>query len=134
MANLFLPDLFENFLSGSPRRIAAFEFCMGFLTVVLFSIFIYAVPAVIVYKNSFLQAFKTSISIFARVPIFSFFLALIPYLLTVPTTYLAGKSDVIISKFSPELVFYILAVGLFVDMIANVIMTGAVVKFLDEER
>ena len=132
--NLILPKLLAGFLIGSPRRIAVFDVALRLLGVIIYSIFIYAVPSIIVYKNSIMGAFRTSLSFFARFPIFSFFLAFLPFILTVPTTYFADKANLIVSKFSPELVFYVLLAGIIIDMIVNYIMTGTVVKFLIDEK
>lgn len=132
--NWFAPRLFSEFVVGSPRRQLALEIGLKFLTLAAYAVFIYAIPAIVVYKQNILRAFKTSIVFFARFPVFSFFLAFIPYLLSVPITYLSDKVDVIVVKFPPELVFYILLAGIIVDMIINYAVTGAVVRFLLEEE
>ncbi|RKX31060.1 MAG: hypothetical protein DRP46_04175 [Candidatus Zixiibacteriota bacterium] len=132
--NTLLPELFAGQLIGSPRRIIAFETLLRLLAVAVYALFIYAVPSIVVYKNNILKAFKTSLSLFFRFPIFTFFLALIPYLFTVPTSYLSGKSTVIVDKFTPELIFYVLAVGLVIDMLVNFFLTTSVVNFLIEEE
>jgi len=133
-ASLILPELFRSYLEGSPRRAAVFDVVIRLVAVTLYAIFIYAVPSIIVYKNNIIRAFRTTFALFFRYPIFTFFLALLPYLLTVPTSYLTGQSAAIVSKFSPELVFYILAAGLIVDMLVNFILTATVVGLLIEER
>ncbi len=128
--NRYLPQLFSEFLASSPRRQMMFDLVLRLLTVGLYSIFIYALPAMIVYKNSLMAAFKTSFSLFVRNPIFSFFLALLPILLTWPISYITGYADVIIEKYSPELVLYLLGAGIFIDFIVNCLLTAAVVKVL----
>ena len=107
--NWYLPHLTRAYLVGSPRRIMLFEIGIRFITVLIYSIFIYAVPAVIVMRLNFLGALAASIRFFSRYPIFSFFLALIPYLITLPFSHLSGNADSIIAKFSPELIFYVLS-------------------------
>ncbi len=128
--NWYLPQLFSELLASSPRRQMLFDLVLKLLTVGLYSIFIYALPAIIVYKNSLTAAFKTSFSLFRMNPIFSFFLALIPILLTWPISYLTGNANVIIEKYSPELVLYLLGLGIFIDFIVNCLLTTAVVKVL----
>jgi hypothetical protein len=132
-ANWLLPQPFAGLLEGSPRRIALFELLLRLATVFLYSIFIYAVPALVIFNRGIWEAFKTSFSYFMKYPILSCFLTLIPYLISMPTTYLASKSDVVVGKFNPELVFYILTAGLIADFFVNIITTGAVVKFLADE-
>lgn len=131
--NWLVPQFFSGFLQGSPRRLAMFDLIMRLTTVFLYSIFVYAVPALVVLKKNVGQALKVSLTFFFRYPIFTFFLTLLPYLLTVPISYMTSNADVIVTKFSPELVFYILLIGIIIDMIVNFIMTGAIVKFLTEE-
>jgi hypothetical protein len=46
---------------------------------------------------------------------------------------MTNKSELIMSKFYPELIFYIILAGLVIDFFVNVVLTGAVVKFLDEK-
>ncbi len=128
-----LPSIFAGVIQGSPRRVVMFDIILRLFTVFIYSIFMYAVPAIMVYQTSIWGAFKSSFSFFGKYPIFSFFLALIPYLLSVPTTFLISKSDVIVDKFSPELVFYVLVAGIVADLLVNFITTGAVVKFLIDE-
>jgi len=128
--NRYLPQLFSEFLASSPRRQMMFDLVLKLLTVGLYSIFIYALPALIVYKNSLTAAFKTSFLLFGKNPIFSFFLALLPILLTWPISYLTGSVDIIIDKYSPELVLYLLGLGIFIDFIVNCLLTTAVVKLL----
>ena len=110
-----------------------FDLIMRLTTVFIYSVFVYAVPAVVVLQKNIGQAIKISLTFFFRYPIFTFFLALLPYLLTVPISYMTSNADIIVAKFSPELVFYILLIGIVIDMIVNFILTGAVVKFLTEE-
>ncbi len=131
--NRYLPVVFSEQLAFSPRRQMAFDLALRLLTVGLYSIFIYVLPALIVYKNSIVAAFRTSFSLFFKNPIFSFFLAFIPILLTWPISYITGNTNIIIEKFSPELVFYILGAGIFTDFVVNCLLTAAVVKFLLDE-
>ena len=131
--NLYLPDLFGDMLFKSPRRMMVFEIFLRLLTVAVYSVFIYAIPAVIVYRNGLLGAFKTTFRLFARNPFFSFFLALIPFLFSIPISYATDNVTTIVDKFTPELVFYILVAGIFVDFLINYFITGTVVKFLAEE-
>lgn len=133
-ANQFIPGLFSSYLAGSPRRIMLFGVAMKLVTVFIYSPFIYAIPAVIVYGNGILRALRTSLSLFAEYPIFSFFLALIPYLLTVPFSYMYENAGTIVSKFTPELMLYLLIGGVIIDMVVNFILSGTVVKFLLDER
>ncbi|UCD16874.1 MAG: hypothetical protein JSV44_10510 [Candidatus Zixiibacteriota bacterium] len=134
LINWLLPTMLSEYLILSPRRQFVFGIMLRLITVFAFSVFIYAVPSVMVYKNSIAGALKGSVLLFSRYPIFSFFLALVPYLLSVPVSYLLENTPAIVNKFAPVLVFYILTVGIIIDMIINYFVTGTVVKFLLDEK
>ncbi|SYZ73656.1 membrane hypothetical protein [Candidatus Zixiibacteriota bacterium] len=133
LLNRYFPMAAAGFVNGSPRRVALMEILMRLITIGVYAMFVYAVPAVVVERTSIWRGIRLSLNYFARYPIFSFFLALLPYLLTIPVTYITSNSDVVVSKFSPELIFYVLVAGIIIDMIMNFLLTGAVVKFLVEE-
>ena len=132
--NWTLPALFKSILAGSPRRAALFEILLRLFTVFIYGIFIYAVPALMIFRKSIWGALRLSIGYFLKFPIFSFFLALLPYLLSLPVSYATTGVDTIVDKFSPELVFYILLAGIFIDMLINFLTTGAVVRFLADQE
>ncbi|MEP0829028.1 MAG: hypothetical protein HRF51_10950 [bacterium] len=134
LINWALPSLFRSLLAGSPRRIALFEILLRLFTVFVYGIFIYALPAMIIFRKSIWGALQTSFGYFAKYPIFSFFLALLPYLLSLPVSYSMAEVDTIVEKFSPELVFYILLAGIAIDMLINFLTTGAVVRFLLDQE
>jgi len=130
----YLPQYFESFLFGSPKRVIVFEIGLGLTTVLVYSLFIYAVPAIVNYQINFLVALKKSLLFFFKQPIFSFFLAFIVYVTTVPVEILLYFKDTIVSKFAPELVFYILLISLIIELIAYIVFIGALTKFLVEEN
>jgi len=132
--NIYLSPLFRDFLAGSPRRLMIFDIVMKLIGVAVYALFIFVIPAMFVYGKNIFEALKTSLSLFFKYPVFTFFVVLIPYLFTLPITYLSDQSAIIAIKFTPELIFYILSAGLVVDMLVNFVMTGALVSFLLDER
>lgn len=132
--NWFAPRILEPLLVGSPRRMMIFEVGLPLVTVAVYALFVYAVPAVIVYRTNFIAAFGKSLKFFARQPIFTFFLALIANVIPTVLYYLVGKSDFIIADFAPELVFYLLFITIIIDMVIYIIFIGAVTRFLIEEK
>ncbi|MCX6825844.1 MAG: hypothetical protein NTV06_01055 [candidate division Zixibacteria bacterium] len=129
-----IPSLFSGFLAGSPRRIALFDILLKIIIIILYSIFIYTIPAFIIYRKKIWEAFRFSLSYFRKQPFFSFFLVMFPYLLTIPISYMTSRANVVVAKFTPELVLYILLTGIVVDFIINFVLTGAVVKLLTTEE
>ncbi|UCD94709.1 MAG: hypothetical protein JSU69_01265 [Candidatus Zixiibacteriota bacterium] len=134
LVNWLVPEIFSEYLQGSPRRVVIFEMVMRIIGVIIYAVFVYAVPAIIVRGEGIVRALKTSVSYFAGHPFFTFLLVLIPFLFTLPTTYLSAKAGIVVTKFSPELMFYILLGAIIVDMVINFVLTGAVVKFLVEDK
>jgi len=129
----YLPEFFADQLIGSPRRLLVFGAGLRLLTVLVYSVFIYALPAVIVFRTNALKGLWLSFRCFLRYPLFTFFLVFLPYLATVPISYMIERTDIVVTKFSPELVFYLLTAGLFVDMLVNFAVTAAAVVFLIED-
>lgn len=130
----YIPGLFSDLLTKSPRRAMAFEYLLRLAMVIIYTFFIYAMPALIVYRDGLFRAFVTSFKLFGRNPIFTFFLAFIPFLLSLPITYAIDNVTTLVDKFSPELVFYILAGSIVVGFVSNYFITGTVVKFMIDER
>jgi hypothetical protein len=134
VVNWYPPGMARTLLHQSPYRAAAFDIGLKIVTVALYSVFIYAIPAIIVLRQNVLRAIGTSLGYFFKNPFFSFFLALVPYILSLPVSYLTGNTEVIVTRFSPELIYYILVLGIIVDLIINYWVTGAVTLFLIEEK
>ncbi len=132
--NWYLPEIASGMIRHSPRRAALVDFVLKLVTVGIYSVFIYALPTLIILRQNLFRAFATSFGYFFKYPLFSFFLALIPYLLSLPVSYLAQNSEVIVTRFTPELIYYILLIGIIIDMFINYVLTGAVTKFLIEEQ
>jgi len=134
LVNMYIPGLFGDILYKSPRRALLFDGFLKLLTVIIYSIFIYAIPAMIVYGENLWGAIRATFRLFAHNPFFSIFLALIPFLLSLPIVYAIQNVNTIVDKFSPELVFYILIAGIAADFAANYFITGTVTGFLISER
>jgi len=132
--DMYLPGVFEGMLAESPRRQMAFNIVLKLFTVGIYSILMYSIPALILYKNGLLESLKTSFRLFIKYPFFSFLLALVPIIITLPASYGISNANVIVDKFSPELVFYILSAGLLLEFVANYFLTATLVKFMIDEK
>lgn len=133
-AGQLLPSLFEPFLAGSPRRQAAFSYgLMPLVFVVLLTLFLYVIPSLIVFRDSLFGAFGRSLRIFMRNPFTSFFLALL--ILILPLAFsLLNSPETIVSKFNPELVYWMLLGGLVADLLANYFWMGTTTRLLVSEE
>lgn len=133
--SLTLPEWFSSLLTGSPRRMMVFRF--GFMPAVyvaVLSLFFFVIPSIAVFGENVIQAVKRSVSIFFRNPFTCICLALIilagPLLISIVT----GRPDIIVEKFKPELVYWVLLAGLVIDIFVNFFWMGAAVRFLIDEE
>jgi hypothetical protein len=133
VVNWYIPLIFEDTLYRSPRMQIAFGVLMNLVTIFLYSLFVYALPAIIVKNINFFRALKMSLRRFLKYPIFTFCLTGIAMFFTMVMSYFSGQSGTIVDKFAPELVLYLLLAGLIVDLLVNIILTGTVVRLLQDD-
>jgi len=129
----FFPSLFAEQIAASIKIRTIVRVAMGIIQVGLFSILMYIIPYYIISAGSLGTAVRKSFTAFAQNPIFSFFLALVPYLFTVPVSFAIDNTPKLMEKFSPELIFYILSFGIFMEFLANYLLIATLTKFLSDE-
>lgn len=129
--NIFTPDIVQGWLAGSPRRRQMFEFLIlpGLHSVALGLLF-FAIPAVVLYRDSIMKSILRSIRLAIRRPFTAFFLALAILLSPTLIAAMANRSADIITKFRPELVYWILAGGLVLELIAYFFWMGTSTRYL----
>lgn len=135
LVSIYFPDWFRFIHQDSPRRLLAFNFLiMPAIFAIILSLFFFAIPAIAIFRENFVKGIKRSLKMFVHRPITCLFLSGVilagPYLLSA----IAGYSEDISTKFKPELVFWVLAAGLVVELLANYFWMGTAVKFLLEEE
>jgi hypothetical protein len=131
----FVPSVLQSFLDGNPRRQMIFE--LGVVPVVyalLQGLFFFVIPSIALYGENILQALGRSFVLFVRRPLTCFFLAGVALLLPTIIGLAANHPDVIIEKFRPELVYWILLLGIAADMIFNFLWIGTAVRFLVDDE
>jgi hypothetical protein len=134
-ASFFLPQILQEYLGGSPRRQLALELgVLPFIYTLLLALFYVAIPAVAIYRESFVKAIGRSLRQFVRRPFSMLTMGLLVLLFPILFSALASHPDFIIDKFRPELVFWVLMVGLVVEMIANFFWMSTAVRFLADEE
>ncbi|HVP07330.1 MAG TPA: hypothetical protein VMS71_05755, partial [Candidatus Acidoferrum sp.] len=135
LLGLYVPEWVAPLVRGYGRRTFVFQFMvMPFLYSVLLALFYFTVPAIAIYRQSFLKAIGRSFRIFAHNPFTSFFLAAIIISVPVMVSVGAERPDVIITKFRPELVLWVLLIGLAVDLVAGFFWMGTAARFLASEE
>ncbi len=124
-----IPGWFADWTFGSPRRVIFIETLTGAGVVGFMSIFAYTTVALVIDRLPFLAAVRTSARQFVAHPLATFFLLGIPYLITVPFSMIASKSELIATKFRPETVIYALVVVILVQFFANIMTCGPVTHY-----
>lgn len=133
--SLLVPGLMTDFLEGSPRRQLALELgIMPFFYTLFMAMFLLALPSVAVYRQPFHKAIVRSLQFFVRRPFSTFFTAMIILAIPILVSAAANHPDIIIDKFRPELVFWLLLIGLLADVVANFIWMGTSVRYLIDEE
>jgi hypothetical protein len=131
--SLGLPSLFESWMTGSPRRIMAYQFgLVPIIYLFLIGLQFFVIPRIAIFGENVLRALKGSVIVFVRNPISCLILAFIVLLGPWVVSFFTGQPAVIVEKFQPELVYWMLVVGLFVEMLANFLWIGSAARFLVE--
>jgi hypothetical protein len=135
LVNLFLPQMFNWFLENHPRRIIVFNtVCLPFVFVLIMSIFYFIIPYIAIYRVNVFKAIKNSFILFIRNPFICFFSALTILLIPIILSILLSNQTTIVDKFNPELVYYLLLLGLFIDILVNFFWVGTAVRYLIEKE
>lgn len=135
LAGVLIPQIFSTYLIGYERRLLAFQLVvMPFVFSVIVALFYSVIPAIAMHRVSFWRGILFSLKSFAARPFTYLFLSAIILFLPVVFGFLADKSDTIVGKFRPELMFWILAVGLVGDMISNFFWIGTATRLLIDEK
>jgi len=135
LVNLLLPQLFGSFLINSPRRMSVFNnVFLPFIFVLIMSMFYFMIPYIAIYRANVFKAIKNSFLLFFRNPFICFFAALTILIIPVILSILLSNQVTIVNKFNPELVYYLLLLGLFFDLLVNFFWVGTAVRYLIEKE
>lgn len=135
LVNYFLPELMKSFLIYSPRRQVVFNYMfMPFLYVMIMAVFYYTIPIIAIYRRNSLKAIKASFKMFLRHPIATIAMAFVVLLAPVLISFINNAQDIIVDKFSPEMVYYLLLIGLVIDIPINFLWMGTATAYLVEKE
>jgi len=126
---LFLPRLFSDFASGSPRRQMALSVGLQGLQILLSSLFIYVVPVLVIAKKSLLSSFTTSFKLFFRNFFTTYFILGIPQLVMLPLVLALQNSASIVQKFNPQLMVMLTVLLACMMTLRSFFVYGSVVRF-----
>jgi hypothetical protein len=134
LVSYLLPKLLQSYLY-SPKRVAAFSFiAMPAIFTFITALFFYALPLTVATGRNAFQAIGHGLKLFVRFPITTLVLSgiivCIPVILAAITS---GYATTIVEKFRPELVYWLLVVGLVAEMIASFFWMGTASRFIADE-
>jgi hypothetical protein len=119
----------------SPKRLAIFSFIiMPAAFTMCVALFYYAVPVAVATRRNVFYALGRALKLFVKNPITT--LALSAIIIAGPVFLAAlssGYAATIVEKFRPELVYWLLTLGLFVEMVASFFWMGTATRFLADE-
>lgn len=129
------PDILDPLLRYSPRRQMFFDYVVlpGVYTLFL-ALFFFTIPSIVIYGESVFSALKRSFGIFFRNPFTCLVMAFVVMFVPVVIARMTDNAALIVTKFRPELVYWLLLVGLLADMVANFFWMGLAVRFLAYEE
>ncbi|MEW6413421.1 MAG: hypothetical protein AB1483_13275 [Candidatus Zixiibacteriota bacterium] len=135
LANLYLPALLSPLLTNSPRRIIVFQYLfMPGLYIVIVALFYFSISYCALYGASVWTALKRSLQIFWNRPIMCLCLAAVILAAPVLMSIIGQQQNIIINKFYPELMYWVLVVGLAVDAVVYFFWMGTAVRFLSDQE
>lgn len=132
-AGTWLRPVFQPYLTESPRMTLIFELTvLPLIYVIIAALFYFLFSAIVVFGDSILGALRRSIVTFGRNPFTCLALAGIVFFMPILFSVIISHTDTIVSKFRPEVVYWLLLSGLVVDVFAWFVWIGTSVKFLNE--
>lgn len=126
----YLPGLLGDLLDG-PRRVIAFRFVvLPFTYLIVFSMFYFVFPLVVLFRRSFIGAVLDSFRLFFRRPFTCFFLSAFAMIFPILISTSVGYSTYLVQQFNPEVVFWLLSIGLVAEMFSMFFWMSTSVRFL----
>lgn len=93
------------------------------------SIFAYTTALIILDRQKLIRSISQTFLIFKKNAFTTFLLIAVPTFLYFPISYLSRKTDVLISKFSPEIIAVLLGTGIFISLLLSYFQIGSITRF-----
>ncbi|MEA2031356.1 MAG: hypothetical protein U9N55_07165 [candidate division Zixibacteria bacterium] len=131
-----LPNLLADMIRYSPRRIAFFEWILlPSLYTIVIAMLLAVVPSIVIYRDNIIQALGRSLRLFIHNPITCLVISVVVLVGPIVISNISSDPTSIVENFKPELVYWVLVVGLAIGVIVNFIWMGTAVRLLvSEER
>ena len=107
----------------------AFNFGIRLFGSGILAMFMYVLPYILIDGERFVAALGKSVRTFFRNFVSSYVLAVVPYLLVLPLSAALFDPVLIVTRFSPELVLYLLIGQIVANMIASFVFASSVLRF-----
>jgi len=104
------------------------------LGLVVQTLFVYAIPFILLEGKSAPGAIGASFRLAARAAADSFLLVFLPFLITIPTMLASLKPELIAFRLSPELLIHLQIAGEIMQLIATYLLIGGVTVFFIRAR
>ena len=124
-----LPLLLNKMIHPAYRLMRIIQLGSLLLGILVGAMFAYTSALIILDQRGISKAISGSLSIFSGNALISFFLIAIPSLFHFPINFLSRKAPLLVTKFAPEVMIVILAVGIVIAIFANYILVGTVTRF-----
>lgn len=130
----YLPQILQPIIEGSPRRRLAYEALMlpGMYVLIMAPLFA-VIPAIVLKGKTVPAAIMRSWGLFRKyfltMALLTMFILFVPVIFSI----VSSRPEIIISKFKPELVYWILLGGLVVDLFVKFFWMGTAVKLLSRD-
>jgi len=134
-AHLFLPKLLSPLLYQSPRRQMVFDYgVLPFIDILVIGLLFFAIPWIAIYRVNLLSGIKHSLKIFISRPIFCFLLSFTILIVPMVLAQILNHPNLIVNKFKPEMIYWLLFGGLIVDLFVNFFWMGTAANYLSENE
>ena len=100
-----------------------------FLGITVTSIFAYTTVLIVLAQKKLFESISLTYLIFRKNMSTSLLLVAVPTLLYFPINYLSGKSVILITKFSPEIMATILGIGILISSFSSYFQIGTITRF-----
>jgi len=101
----------------------------SFIAIIVGSFFVYTTALIVLENAGPGKAVVKSLLMFKKYPLISILLIGIPNLIRMPIDLLSGKTQFLVSKFSPEMVAAVLILSILISVFANYFLVGTVTRY-----
>jgi hypothetical protein len=105
-------------------------FIMRMIGLIITGVFIFAVPAIMLHRYGLIKALSESIILFAKSPIFTFFMLFIPWLIHLPIKYIVFTKVLSLLKiFNHTVLNYLLIMDIILGVFTGYILYAGITYF-----